>query len=80
MYGELTLANGAPEQHNFDRYRMIRLAEAPEIEVHFVKSNERPQGLGEPGLPPVAAAVGNAIFAATGKRIRRLPFVQADLG
>jgi isoquinoline 1-oxidoreductase beta subunit len=80
MYGELTLANGTPEQHNFDRYRMIRLAEAPEIEVHFVKSNERPQGLGEPGLPPAAAAVGNAIFAATGKRIRRLPFAQADLG
>lgn len=74
MFGELTITDGAPDQKNFDRYRMIRMKEAPEIKVHFVKNNEHPQGLGEPGLPPVAAAIGNAIFAATGRRIRKLPF------
>ena len=79
MYGQLTLTNGKPDQNNFDKYRVMRIKEAPEIQVEFIESNDSPQGLGEPGLPPVAAAVGNAIFAATGKRIRKLPFMLTDL-
>lgn len=75
LYGELLIENGVPNHKNFDTYRLIRMKEAPtEIEVHFVPGTEHPQGLGEPGLPPIAAAVGNAIFAATGQRIRKLPF------
>lgn len=81
LFGKLTIGNGAPKEKNFDSYRMIRLNEAPKaIEVHFIQSSAAPQGLGEPGLPPIAAAIGNAIFAATGKRIRKLPFSLADLG
>ncbi|MDX2248454.1 MAG: molybdopterin cofactor-binding domain-containing protein [Bacteroidia bacterium] len=79
MFGELTFENGIPQKSNFNKYRMIRMREAPEIAVFFVDSSENPQGLGEPGLPPVGGAVANAIFAATGKRIRKLPFVNADL-
>ncbi|MEZ4774129.1 MAG: molybdopterin cofactor-binding domain-containing protein [Bacteroidia bacterium] len=78
-FGELTFENGMPQKSNFDKYRMIRMRETPEMEVHFVQSSENPQGLGEPGLPPVGGAVANAIFAATGKRIRKLPFEGADL-
>lgn len=74
LFGELTFKEGAAEQRNFDTYKLIRMADAPEISVTFVKSEVDPMGLGEPGLPPIAAAVGNAIFAATGKRIRKLPF------
>ena len=74
MYGEMTIENGVPQHKNFDSYRLIRMNEAPEIHVTFVESSEAPRGLGEPGLPPVAAALGNAIFAATGKRLRKLPF------
>jgi CO/xanthine dehydrogenase Mo-binding subunit len=60
-------------QSNFQDYRMLRQPEMPAIEVHLVKSGEAPAGVGEAGVPPIAAAVCNAIFAATGKRIRRLP-------
>ncbi len=80
LYGELTFENGATAQKNYDKYRLIRMKDTPEMEVHFIKSTENPQGLGEPGLPPIAAAVGNAIFAATGKRVRKLPFSRAELG
>jgi isoquinoline 1-oxidoreductase beta subunit len=76
MYSQLTIKDGAAEQTNFDRYRMIRIGEAPDAEVHFVESQEAPTGLGEPGLPPLAAAFGNAVFRATGKRLRVQPFVQ----
>ena len=61
-------------QKNFDRYRMVCINEVPPIEVHLVAGREKPDGVGEPGLPPVAPALGNAIFAATGKRVRKLPF------
>jgi isoquinoline 1-oxidoreductase beta subunit len=72
---QLTFDKGAVVEKNFNTYRYIRMADTPPaVEVKFVDSNESPSGLGEPGLPPVAAAVCNAIFAATGKRIRRLPF------
>lgn len=77
LYGELTFENGAAKQKNFNSYKMIRINDAPEIDVHFIESTEHPQGLGEPGLPPIGAAVSNAIFAATGKRLRRQPFAAA---
>jgi Aerobic-type carbon monoxide dehydrogenase, large subunit CoxL/CutL homologs len=72
---EITFDQGAVQQTNFNSYKFLRMNEAPlDVEVKFVESDENPTGLGEPGLPPIAAAVGNAIFAATGKRIRKLPF------
>ncbi|MDW8330619.1 MAG: xanthine dehydrogenase family protein molybdopterin-binding subunit, partial [Cyclobacteriaceae bacterium] len=73
LYGEITFKNGEVEQKNFNTYRLIRLPDAPDIEVEFINTTADPQGLGEPGLPPIGAAVANAIFAATGKRIRKLP-------
>ena len=83
MYSALSFKDGIPEQNNFDRYRLIRQAEAPEeIEVHFVNNGIDPTGLGEPPLPPVMGAVANALYQATGKRLYDQPFVgQAlDLG
>lgn len=73
LKGKITLARGAVVQTNFDSYPLVRLNEAPHIEVHIVKSKEGPQGVGEPAVPPLAPAVANAVFAATGKRIRSLP-------
>jgi len=74
LYGEITVRNGRVEQGNFPDYEMLRLADTPEIEVHIVESGiEHLGGVGEPGTPPVAPAVCNAIFAATGKRVRSLP-------
>jgi len=73
LHGEITIDKGRVVQGNFDTYRMLRLADAPRIEVHLVESDESPGGVGEPGCATVAAAVTNAIFAATGKRVRRLP-------
>lgn len=70
----ITIKNGAVEQTNFDSYNPIRINEAPPIEVHLVQSKEDPGGMGEPALPPIAPAVANAIFAATGQRLRKLPF------
>ncbi|MBC7892601.1 MAG: xanthine dehydrogenase family protein molybdopterin-binding subunit, partial [Sphingobacteriaceae bacterium] len=74
MYGNLTFKDGAPEQKNYNSYRLIRLAEIPEVEVHFVDNGIDPTGLGEPALPPAGAAAANAIFKATGKRLRNQPF------
>ena len=74
LYGELTFDKGAARQKNFNTYRMIRINDAPDIETQFIDSDAHPQGLGEPGLPPIGAAVSNAIFAATGKRMRKQPF------
>ena len=73
LWGEITLKNGRVEQHNFNDYRVLRLPEAPVIEVHLVQSTAAPGGVGEPGTSAVMPAVANAIFAATGKRIRKLP-------
>lgn len=73
LKAEITLDNGRVQQHNFHDYPMLRINEAPEIEVYIVPSTEKPTGVGEPGVPPVAPAVANAVFAATGKRVRKLP-------
>lgn len=73
LYGAITLQNGRVEQGNFNDYPMMRLNEMPEVEVHIVQSAEKPGGIGEPGVPPIAPAVCNALFALTGKRIRSLP-------
>jgi isoquinoline 1-oxidoreductase beta subunit len=73
LKGEITLDRGRVVQRNFHDYEMLRINESPEIEVYIVPSAENPTGVGEPGVPPVAPAVANAIFAATGKRVRRLP-------
>jgi isoquinoline 1-oxidoreductase beta subunit len=74
LKNEITIRNGAVEQTNFDGYDPIRISEAPPIEVHLVHSKEDPGGMGEPALPPAAPAVANAIFAASGQRLRKLPF------
>ena len=74
LKNEITVAGGMIEQANFNTYPMLRLSEAPRVEVYTVPSGEAPGGIGEPGVPPIAAAVANAVFAATGKRLRKLPF------
>jgi isoquinoline 1-oxidoreductase beta subunit len=71
---EVKFSNGGVKSANFDDYKVIKMSEIPEIEVHIVQSNEKMGGIGEPGVPPAAPAVGNAIFNATGARIRRIPF------
>jgi len=79
LYDEITIENGQVQQANFDTYPMLRIADMPKIEVHLVPSHEAPGGIGEPGVPSTAPAVANAIFAATGKRLRRLPFQTQEL-
>lgn len=76
MFSNLTFENGVPKQKNFDSYRLIRMKEVPEIETHFVQNGIDPTGLGEPALPPTGGAIANAIFKATGKRLRSQPFVE----
>ena len=73
LWGEITLKNGRVEQSNFDNYRILRLNEAPVIEVEVVKSSADPGGIGEPCTWALAPAVLNAVFAATGVRLRKLP-------
>lgn len=73
LYGEITLKNGRVEQANFDSYRMLRINEAPAVEVHLVKSAEPPGGMGEAGTSGIVPAIANAVFAATGKRLRKMP-------
>jgi isoquinoline 1-oxidoreductase beta subunit len=75
---EITLEGGRVQQRNFHDYPMLRINESPEIEVYIMPSTENPTGVGEPGVPPVAPAVANAIFAATGKRVRKLPIRLSD--
>jgi isoquinoline 1-oxidoreductase subunit beta len=80
LYGKIEVKNGAAVQGNFDTYRMVRLAQAPKIDVYLVPSGgAKWGGAGEPATPPIAGAVANAIFAATGKRIRTLPISDNDL-
>jgi isoquinoline 1-oxidoreductase beta subunit len=76
LYGEITFADGKVEQSNFHDYQILRMNEAPEIFVTIVNSGEAMGGAGEPGTPPIAPAVANAIFAATGKRVRKLPIAK----
>ena len=76
LYGEITFTDGRVDQSNFHDYQILRMNEAPEIHVTIVNSGERMGGAGEPGTPPIAPAVANAIFAATGKRIRKLPITK----
>ncbi|WP_291787219.1 molybdopterin cofactor-binding domain-containing protein [Cecembia sp.] len=76
MFTNMTFENGLPKQRNFDSYRLIRMKEVPEIEVHYVDSGYDPTGLGEPALPPTGGAIANAIFAATGRRLRSQPFIE----
>ena len=73
LWGEVTLKDGRVEQSNFHNYRVLRINEAPPIAVHLVRNTEAPGGIGEPGTAVTAAALGNAIYAATGKRLRKLP-------
>jgi len=73
LHGDITMKDGRVEQGNFHDYPILRMREIPEIHVHIVESDELPTGVGEPGVPPVAPAVANAVFAATGRRIRELP-------
>ena len=79
LYGDITLTGGAVEQGNFPDYEMIRMANTPEIEVVLAPSGRPLGGLGEVGTPPLAPALANAIFNATGKRIRELPLSKAGL-
>jgi isoquinoline 1-oxidoreductase beta subunit len=74
LHGELTFARGRVQQSNFHDYPVLRLSEMPEVDVHIVRSSEKPGGVGEPGTPPIAPAVANALYVAAGKRFRRLPF------
>jgi len=74
MYGEITHENGRVQQANFNNYRMLRIDQAPVIEVYQVESTENPGGIGETGTAASAAALGNAIYAATGRRLRSIPF------
>lgn len=79
LRGAITLKDGVVEQSNFHDYAPIRINEMPKVEVHIVPSAEKPTGIGEPGVPPAAPAVVNAIAAATGKRVRRLPIDPEEL-
>ena len=74
LHGEITLKDGVVEQTNFHQYQVLRINEMPKVDVHIVASTDKPSGVGEPGVPPLAPAVANAIAAATGKRLRTLPF------
>lgn len=79
MYSKMSFKDGAAEQKNYNSYRLIRMKEIPEVETHFVDNGIDPTGLGEPALPPTGGAVANAIFKATGKRLRSQPFIDLDV-
>jgi isoquinoline 1-oxidoreductase beta subunit len=79
LKSQITIENGRAVQTNFNQFTTLSMKETPKIEVYIVPSTLAPTGIGEPGLPPTAPALANAIFAATGKRIRRLPLQPNDL-
>jgi len=74
LYGRISLKSGQVEQSNFTDYPVLRMNEMPEVAVHIVPSTAKPSGMGEPGVPPIAPAVANAVAALNGKRLRKLPF------
>ncbi|MCM0082415.1 xanthine dehydrogenase family protein molybdopterin-binding subunit [Geomonas sp. Red32] len=80
LYGAITLENGRVQQDNFNDYPVLRMDEMPKVEVHIVESREKPGGIGETAVPPIAPAVTNAIFAATGRRVRQLPIYNIEPG
>lgn len=79
LYSEIEVKNGRPQQRNFDRYKVLRIQEMPTVEVHIVASDAAPTGVGEPGLPPLAPAVANAMARLGTARVRRLPLTRAGL-
>ena len=76
LYGKISITDGHADQHSFDTYRVLRMPEAPAVAVHILPSENAPTGVGEPGTPPIAAAVANAWFKLTGRRVRDLPMIQ----
>ena len=78
MLGEISFKDGKVEQSNFHDYPLLRLPQCPDIETYIIESTAKPAGVGEPGVPPVAPSLTNAIFAATGKRVRELPISKHD--
>ena len=79
LYGEITFDKGRVQQGNFHSYKILRMNEMPQVEVYILDSKEKMGGVGEPGVPPVAPAVMNALYAITGKRVRSLPLRPDDL-
>jgi isoquinoline 1-oxidoreductase beta subunit len=73
LYGEITIRDGQVQQSNFHDYPVLRLPQTPMVQTHIIPSTAHPQGVGEPGTPPVAPAVANALYALTGQRLRSLP-------
>jgi isoquinoline 1-oxidoreductase beta subunit len=73
---QITMQNGVIQEDNFDEYPVLRMAQAPAIDVHFIQSGNQSTGLGEPALPPLAPAVANAIYTATGVRVRSMPLIE----
>jgi isoquinoline 1-oxidoreductase beta subunit len=80
LHGKITLTDAVVDQGNFDDYPVVRMNEMPKVNSRFIQTDTLPSGIGEPGVPPTAPAVCNAIFAATGKRIYDLPVSGQDLG
>jgi isoquinoline 1-oxidoreductase beta subunit len=77
LFGEITLKDGRVQQTNFDSYPVVRMSDTPVIEMHLVDSNEKPSGIGEPATALICPAVANAVFAASGKRLRKMPLRMA---
>ena len=79
LYGEITLDKGRVQQTNFDHYQVVRMNEAPAIDITLVPSTEKPGGIGEPATALIGPAVANAVFAATGKRVRKMPLTAENI-